>query len=167
MRRGILIELQQRVVHNHIDILAITETWLDKRKPNSALHLDGFLPPFRHDRSSGPFGGVAVYVSENLGTTRLQDLEFIGVESVWLSVTIKDNTKPLVIGTYYRPPGQNAADRDDFLTTLSTSIDLAIRRCPLSLILTGDFNDRFASGIPIMNRVSLASGCTILFFQTT
>ena len=56
--------------------------------------------------------GVAVYVSNRLKATRLPALEFDGIEPVWLSIDVGGNS--ILLGTYYRPPGQLASERDQF-----------------------------------------------------
>lgn len=136
---GKLTELALLSLQENLDIIAVTETWLTPTVPDSALLLDGYLPPFRRDRAR-PYGGVAVYVSSKLNATRIYRLESKSVESVWLSVDVLD--KRVLLGTYYRPPGQTSHDKELFLQQLSSSVELAIQLKPSVLMLAGDFNDR-------------------------
>ena len=110
--------------------------------PDQVISLSGFLPPFRCDRDR-PYGGVAVYVSNRLNATRLPALEFDGFESVWLSIDV--GGKSILLGTYYRPPGQLASERDQFILRLSNSIEMAQQLKSSALFLEGDFNDRCSS----------------------
>ena len=52
------------------------------------------------------------------------------------------NNYKLLFAVYYRPPGQLAADRDIFLSSLTSSIELAQDSGADSIVVTGDFNDR-------------------------
>lgn len=97
------------------------------------------MPPFRCDRSVR-YGGVTVYVSSKITATRLTDLEFQSIESVWLCIEV--GSKNLILGTYYRPPGQPAEERNTFLTAFSTSVESALQLQPSALFVVGDFNDR-------------------------
>ena len=62
---------------------------------------------------------------------------------VW--VEIKINNLKFIIGTCYRPPGQSAFERDQLLSNIEYSVDLAIGERPKSVLLLGDFNDRCTS----------------------
>ena len=52
------------------------------------------------------------------------------------------NNYKLLFAVYYRPPRQLAADRDIFLSSLTSSIELAQDSGADSIEVTGDFNDR-------------------------
>ena len=52
------------------------------------------------------------------------------------------NNYKLLFAVYYRPPGQLAADRDIFLSSLTSSIELAQDSGADSIVVTDDFNDR-------------------------
>ena len=54
------------------------------------------MPPFRTDRNDRPGGGVIVYVRDTLLCKRRVDLEYLGVEGVWLELTII--SKRIVMG---------------------------------------------------------------------
>ena len=56
------------------------------------------------------------------------------VECVWVEILIKN--KPVLIGTFYRPPNSNVS----VLSDIETSIDLAHDTGIKDIIITGDFN---------------------------
>ena len=118
----------------------MSETWLDSSYPSELLSLEGFGTPIRKDRTAAPGGGVATYIKDNLPCTRRLDLESINSECLWLELPLKFGL--ILLGVYYRPPGQNAAEKDLFLTDLDQSITCAFECNPKTLILCGDFNDR-------------------------
>ena len=57
-----------------------------------------------------------------------------------LSVEVKG--KNILIGTYYRPPGQTSEVKQSFLNYFSISVERALKRKPFLLLIVGDFNDR-------------------------
>ena len=123
-----------------LNIITISETWLDESYPDQLLHIDNFQPPFRRDRPTGRGGGLLTYIHTCLPSTRRLDLEGPNCECIWVEISTQRG--PVLIGKYYRPPGQPAEIRDTFLESLFNSISSAIESNPHILILTGDFNDR-------------------------
>ena len=136
---GKVSELGVMAVQQNLDIICVTESWLDNSIPDGMVQLDGYLPPFRKDRDVR-YGGVAVYVSNNISVSRVPELEQHDIECIWLLITLK-GTK-LLLGTFYRAPGANAAKVNYFLSSFSDMIDKVTRHKPSTVIITGDFNDR-------------------------
>ena len=58
------------------------------------------------------------------------------VECIWLELIL--GHKSILVGTYYRPPGQLANDRDEFLDSLSRSVTMAIKLLSSLVILMTD-----------------------------
>ena len=80
------------------------------------------------------------YVSSLLPCVRRLDLESHNCECIWMEIpTLRGK---VLIGNYYRPPGQHAEAREAFLDSLATSVATAMESNPLILLVTGDFNDR-------------------------
>ena len=129
---GKMSELHSLSLQKDIDIISLSETWLTSAVPDRLLSIDGFSFPFRCDRDR-PYGGVAVYVSNSLCAQRLSDLEFPSVESVWLSVEVEG--KNILIGTYYRPPGQTSEAKQSFLNYFSISVERALKQKPFLLLI--------------------------------
>jgi len=86
---------------NDFDILAFTETWIIDDIPSKELLMNSFKVPERKDRQDR-HGGVAVYIKENLFHRRRDDLDIIGVECIWIEITVSN--RPLLFGAFYRPP---------------------------------------------------------------
>ena len=47
--------------NNNIDILSLTETWLDHSVSDCLISIPGYKRPFRRDRQGRRGGGVAIY----------------------------------------------------------------------------------------------------------
>ena len=70
----------------------------------------------------------------------LDDLDLQDASCLWLEIHI--GLKSVLVGTYYRPPGQLSNKRYYFMESLNKSITHAVELNPSLLILLGDFNDR-------------------------
>ena len=77
---------------------------------------------------------MAVYVNDNIYTKRRHDLEIRNIKCVWIEARVQ--RKPVLIGTFYRPPNADAS----VLLDIETSIDLAIDTGINDIIMTGDLN---------------------------
>ena len=73
----------------HFDIIALSETWLSPTTDDNNIKLIKYQHPFRKDRQTNTNGGVIVYTRSNIPCKRRQDLEFQGLESVWLELKLK------------------------------------------------------------------------------
>ena len=140
---GKLDELYFLATSEKLDVITVSETWLDTSYPSELLYIEGFGMPIRKDRTVGTGGGVAIYVRDNLPCTHRADLESANSECLWVEFRLKYGL--VLLGVYYRPPGQYAADRDLFIDELDLSITKALECNPKTLIITGDFNDRCQS----------------------
>jgi hypothetical protein len=126
-------------VVNDFDIVALTETHLKPKTPDSDIYINNYNL-FRKDRLHKSGGGVALYVSNKFHCIRRVDLEPLTSEIMWCEITFK--THKLLFSTIYRPPNQSADEIELFLTNLQESIDLSINDNPYALTLMGDLNDR-------------------------
>ena len=116
------------------DLLILSESWLKPEIKSDSIGLTNFHSPFRRDRCDRPGGGVVIYVRDNIYCKRRSDLEFQGLEAVWIELSIK--SKKLLIGGCYRPPNSNAAYFDLF----NESIDRAYNTNIIDIFILGDFN---------------------------
>ena len=59
------------LVHNvNLDVLAVSETWLNDSISSDSLNIQGFAPIIRLDRQNGRrAGGVALYISSSIAYT--------------------------------------------------------------------------------------------------
>lgn len=67
-------ELSVTLKFRHVDVVAITESWLHNGIDNSFLNIPNFNF-FRKDRLEGRGGGVCVYISQSIPCKRRLDLE--------------------------------------------------------------------------------------------
>jgi len=116
------------------DIISLTETWLNSSISSTDILFEGFHQPIRKDRLDS-YGGVAIYVNENIAFKRRHDLELNNVESLWIEV-FPSKHKSVLFGLFYRPP---SADRS-YMHSIENSIGLARDTQINDIIITGDFN---------------------------
>ena len=83
------------------DIVCITESWLNDSIESDSIMLTGFSKPYRKDRPDG-YGGVMIYVSENLTAVERPDLDIPQLEAIW--VEIKHPKMTGLFCSMYRPP---------------------------------------------------------------
>ena len=110
---GKIDEIQLLAQSENLDIITISETLLDDSYPDQLLLIDNFQPPFRRDRRTGRGGGVMTYVKSSIPCLRRLDLESNNSECIWMEASTLRGK--VLIGNYYRPPGQSAEVRDAFL----------------------------------------------------
>ena len=117
------------------DILAITESHLDKSVGNKQLYIDNYRL-MRRDRINGKKGGECiVYVANYLAAIQLRHLENPALEAIWIKLHRK--TTSAAIGLVDRAPNENG-----FFDEFSKQVE----QCRLknkNLILIGDFNVNF------------------------
>ena len=77
---------------------------------------------------------MAIYARDTLLCKRRKYLEIIGLESVWVEVSIK--SKKVLEGGFYRPPNSNVA----YFNLILESVDRAYNTNIHDIIITGDFN---------------------------
>ena len=118
------------------DVLAFSETWLNSSISNSDIEISGYSEPCRKDRPDG-YGGVAIYIKNNIPFKPRQDLSITGLENLWVEILLP-NTR-ILLGVLYRSPssGSNILDLIDnnFEAAVDTGID--------NIILMGDLNMDF------------------------
>ncbi len=130
-------ELRALVSTEKIDIIAITETWinLDSKHFKTEYLIDGYNL-FNTDRSSSnKGGGVAIYVRDTIKSTIKTGIRTIGnSETLW--VEINDIQDSIILGVVYRPP--NLSRENSKL--IWDEIDRACRN--RNVCILGDFNYR-------------------------
>ena len=58
-------EIKHILVDSNLDFLCLSETWLNKNSPSTALHIPGYNA-FRKDRKVGKGGGLLLYIKEHI-----------------------------------------------------------------------------------------------------
>ena len=88
------------------DILAITETHLDKKISNQQLEIENYKI-VRRDRNIGTVGGgCLVYIGNHICSTRLKSIETPEIEGIWLKISV--NSSAFIVDTIYRSPSDSA-----------------------------------------------------------
>lgn len=135
-------EIVSLVLEQKLDIFAVSETWLNHLIPSESLHIPGFSPMFRLDRSDGRrAGGVALFTSSSIVAKRRIDLERNGIELLWVEMQI--NRHFFVCGVCYRPPNSNCSDNIILLDHLQFCLDQIYSKPNTFVLLLGDFNAHY------------------------
>ena len=132
-----LDELEQFIETNDIQILAVTETKLDKTVGEAQYSINDFHPPLTKHRTRHG-GGVALYVHKSLPVQRLCNIEIGEEEWVWAKIKTHDFT--LLVNCIYLPPTLLADRLQNFLNTFTESYCRAQTHLPTAIISLGDFN---------------------------
>ena len=130
------------------EVLAITETHLDKSIPSTSLKIDG-MKMLRFDRLDHKGGGCILYFAEYLNATHRRDLSIEGLEAIWLQVKFPQTT--VLFSVIYRPP-----DAKNVFDLMSIPLEKAwLKSC--SNFLLGDFNCDLSSFNILQNRIADSS----------
>ena len=118
-----------------IDVLTLSETWLDSNIQDSEICLPGFTLVRRDREGSKSGGGVAIYVRDGLPFRVRNDLNTGENECLWIELN-RAKCKPTLICCLYREPN---ADFTKFISNLENGMPtLNLDRC--DLIILGDMN---------------------------
>lgn len=136
---GKIAELADLSHCHNVDIVGVTETWLDDSVASTDFDMDGFQEPERLDRNRHG-GGVMVYIANHLVYHRRRDLESNDVEIIWLEILLQN--KKLYLGTAYRSPSQSSVTLvDNFFDRLGDMVSAIKQISPTStVIIQGDLN---------------------------
>nr|CAH7712858.1 unnamed protein product [Callosobruchus chinensis] len=114
---GRLEDIKTLLYNNNIDLLAISETWLNEKIETSYVTIDGYTF-LRRDRGSRG-GGVGLYISNSLKFKKITSSGEI--EQLWVS--IHTSMADIICGVVYRPPTQELVN---FLDQLEVSFVKAL-----------------------------------------
>lgn len=121
------------------ELLAITESHLDKILSDSELDIEG-MRILRLDRQGRKGGGCVLYFAEHLQAVHRKDLFTEGLEAIWLQV--KTASTLSLFSVTYRPPDNNL-----FFDRISILLEKAWLKINNSFLL-GDINCDFHSRRP-------------------
>ena len=117
------------------DIIAISETWLEENLTDN-FHIQGYNSEFMC-RKARKGGGVAIYIKDSINYNIMTDycvMENV-IESLIIELTmLKTSGEKLIVGTFYRPPGQNVTEFCKHMNTFLTKVSMYTCYC------LGDFN---------------------------
>ena len=141
-------ELQNYLLENQIDILALNETFL---KPKFKFHLPGY-DIYKNDRLVGTKGGVAILVKKGIIVNQEWKNEHFNVitnnEALAIEIELQDGNKVILV-TIYCPSGNPSSRLFRMINALSNQV-----------VFLGDFNSKHKqlgcvkpnkSGQPLVN----------------
>ena len=115
---------------NHVDVIAITETWLNPEIPDGPVSLTDYSM-VRKDRASGKRGGgVCAFIKSNIPFSTLTDLSVPEIECVWLKLRphrLPRELSCIFVGVIYHPPSADNTFLQDYLIA---SIDKLLSKFP-------------------------------------
>ena len=119
-----------------VDVLTLSETWLDDITSDAEIELAGFVCA-RLDRTGAKEGysGVATYIRDGLPFRLRNDINTGGHECLWIEL-IRDKCKPTFICCAYRAPD---VDFNGFISSLQNSMS-AVDLKKSDVIILGDLN---------------------------
>ena len=120
------------IIHDHMDMILVSETKINKSFPIDQFRLNGFYTPYRLDRTVHG-GGLLLYIRDGI-TSKPLSLVFDGIECIIIELIISKK-KWLVIGIYN--PQKSSAP--SFLSMLAKKMDEYLLSYD-NVILLGDFN---------------------------
>ena len=136
-------EISYFMLHNHVDLAFITETWLRESIPDSIIHIPGNTV-FRRDRIRDNHSGVCIYVQADQLRKFKQISHIICCddhEILWLHICpnrLPRGYSSIIVGVIYHPLSDNDALICDHLLYSLTKIESEFPKC--GIILAGDFN---------------------------
>ena len=113
-------ELECVARQNNADVICVTESWLTKDIPVSAIAMSDFMV-FRKDRSVSRGGGLAVYPG-NVS------------ECLWLQLRprrLPRSVSSVLLAVIYHPPYATAQDNNDLHNRVQATVDLYLLEHPL------------------------------------
>ena len=113
-----LDELRLFVSSLDIDVLCISETWLNHKILDEDVDIHGYKC-FRKDRIGKTGGGVAIYLKDSIVYKERNDLTTINdTEMVWVEIVTKSSRKNVLIASMYRPPNSNTLYYEQIIDAL-------------------------------------------------
>ena len=154
-------ELRVWLADNPVDILALSETWLDSTIIDNDLFISGY-EILRRDRTrcaadGNTYGGVCFYVRSVINVLPRPDLSHDELENLCIEIR-KPNSRPfLVATTWYRPP-DSTVDKFDFFETFIGKLDAE----NVEYHLLGDLNCNIGASV-LDHSTRVLTGITNLF----
>src|SRR5882724_5581700 len=122
-----------------IDVIGITETWLDGNTNLNSLNLPNYNI-FHKDRADG-FGGVLLYIHNRFMADQISVSTITGCEDLWVKLNNGDSC--IYVNIIYKPPNCNIPIFLDELTSSLHSFHNLHKPNNSSVILLGDYNIDF------------------------
>ena len=131
-------QIRMMISQAKIDVLCLSESWLNPNITDSELSIEGYKR-FRKDRTLKKGGGILIYIKDSISYDPIETQVIPtneNVESGWIQLNLKF-TKPILLGTIYKPPqtpvGQTLKTLTDILSKIQPTV-------PHEIYIIGDFN---------------------------
>ncbi len=134
-----LLEIESLVKRESIDILCLSESWLNDNYSDNDISIADMPLVYRRDRGSRG-GGVLVYASTNIVIKPLKDIQPTNSEIICLDIQLPDSqNKHILMSQCYRPDDRGIMD---FASDLYDIYEYSNRHKYYMNIFIGDFNGR-------------------------
>ena len=141
--KGKIDELCVVSSNNSVDVVCITETWLNPSIPDSIISLPNFLL-HRKDRVQSTGGGVCVFVKSHIKGRRIYEFENLEVESLWISIRpsrLPRSISVILLAVIYHSTSSTADANFELYNHIQTNVDNFLSDHPDALVvICGDFN---------------------------
>ncbi len=137
-----LTEIETLVKSESIDILCLSETWLNANYSDNDVAIADMPLIYRRDRGSRG-GGVQIYASSGIVTKRLQNIEPTESEIICIGIQLPSpQDKHILLSQCYRPD-----DRDmvEFASDLLEIYEYSNRNKYFLNLFIGDFNGKHSN----------------------
>ena len=127
-------EIKLLLTESNIDVLCLSETWLDSTIPDSQIHIPGYTLECKDRNREG--GGVLMYIRHDISYDVRSDIASVSshVERLWVEVKLSP-TLPCLISCMYRPP----SSRIEYFNGMLDILDEAIAE-DKNIIIPADLN---------------------------
>lgn len=99
-----LEEISLLIKQTNVDVMCITETWLDEHISNDVINVDGYSI-IRKDRKDKKGGGVLIYVNSDIVFKEREDLVTSkDLEMIWIEIFCENTKNNHLVSCVYRPP---------------------------------------------------------------
>ena len=122
---------------NKYNVIALSETWLSENDASDNYLISGYQGPIRRDRDFGQlgYGGVLLWVSNNIACRRRKDLELPDIEALW--VELRTFNKTVLLCVIYRAESNTDIS---FWDKLQENIDNILTLSNHKIMIIGDLN---------------------------
>jgi exonuclease III len=108
-------ELRESITLRNIDLICITETWLQNHIHDNIVSVSGYNIE-RRDRSNGQHGGI--YIRNSISYEVVYDMMNTDIEALW--VKLKTSRLPrgipcFILCNLYHPPSENDQEVINYL----------------------------------------------------
>ena len=135
-------EVNSVVINANVDVVCITETWLQSHIPDSVVAINGYNL-IRRDRRDARRGGVCMYIKSSIPFTVLEDPEDekCSFEVLWIKMRptrLPRGISSIIAGVVYHPPKATNSMMLDYLT--KCLMDVESKYSNYGFLVLGDLN---------------------------